>query len=391
MTMVRFTAFRVRSGMGKRSRVCLVTLALALAASPGAAEASAAGSPATVHHHAGARHKAKHKRKKVQAPAARGITDLPVTFTVRNTNTSLVPCAADGLTYQVKGHLIGPSAKLADMGPKAVALYVHGLGYGEFFWDYKGAAGYDYATQQATERGLISVAIDRLGYGASGRPDGNSVCYGSEADYLHQIVGQLRSGTYAAGVAPTGPSFRKVALVGHSAGGFMVEAEASSYRNVDALVTAGFSNFPSGLPIYTAFGQTSLDCASGALPNHYAYFGKTPADFRAGHFYNADPAVEDAIVALHAPDPCQDTGAAIPSLVVDALRNNSIRVPTLIVNGADDALFPFPDGPAEKSLFVGNPDVTQVTVPQTGHAVTFGRTAPQFRRTVGDWLKGHGY
>jgi pimeloyl-ACP methyl ester carboxylesterase len=76
---------------------------------------------------------------------------------------------------------------------------------------------------------------------------------------------------------------------------------------------------------------------------------------------------------------------------VDVLRNNSVKVPTLIVNGGDDALFPFPDGPAERSLFVGNRDVTQVTVPQTGHAVTFGRTAPQFRRTVGDWLKGHGY
>jgi alpha-beta hydrolase superfamily lysophospholipase len=377
--------------MGNRSRVCLVALASALVAGPSAADAAAARAPAKAHHHAGAKRKAAPKRRKQQAAPARAVTALPVSFTVRNTNTSLAPCSADGRTYVVKGHLIGPAATLADAGPKAVALYVHGLGYGEFFWDYQGIAGYDYATLQATERGLISVAIDRLGYGASGRPDGNAVCYGSEADYLHQIVDQLRSGRYAAGAAPAGPSFRRVALVGHSAGGFMVELAASSFRNVDALVTAGFSNLPSGLPIYTAFGQTTLDCASGALPDHYAYFGKTPADFRAGHFFDADPAVEDAIVALHAPDPCQDTGSAAPAIVVDVLRNNSVKVPTLIVNGGDDALFPFPDGPAERSLFVGNRDVTQVTVPQTGHAVTFGRTAPQFRRTVGDWLKGHGY
>jgi pimeloyl-ACP methyl ester carboxylesterase len=324
------------------------------------------------------------------ASAEGAVSEIPVSFTVKNTNTSLVPCTADGRTYTVKGHLIGPAAKLAAAGPKAVALYVHGLGYGEFFWDYKGLPGYDYATQQASDRGLISVAIDRLGYGASGRPDGNKVCYGSEADYLNQIVTQLRSGGYTATGAPA-TAFSKVALVGHSAGGFMVEASAASYRNVDALITAGFSNAPTGLPIYTAFLQTTLDCLLGALPNHYAYFGKTPADFRAGHFANADPAIESAIVALHAPDPCQDTGSAIPSIVVDALSNNRIKVPTLIVNGASDALFPPPDGNLEQLLFLGNRDVSQVTIPATGHAVTFGRTAPQFRSVVGDWLVGHGY
>lgn len=330
-------------------------------------------------------------KKQQQAAAASGVSEIPVTFTVRNTNTSLVPCAADGKTYEVKGHIVGPAAKLASTGPKAAALYVHGLSYGEFFWNFKGAPGYNYAAQQATDAGLISVAIDRLGYGASGKPDGNQVCYGSEADYLHQIVNQLRSGQYGAGSAATGPTFGKIALVGHSAGGFMAEATASSYKNVDALITAGFSNAPTGAAVVTAFLQNTIDCYTGALPNHYAFFGKTPADFQAGHFFNAEPAVQAAVTAVRTPDPCGDTASVIPSVLIDVLSNNSIKVPTLIVNGGNDAFFPPPDGDLEKSLFLGNPDVTQTTIPQTGHAVTFGRTAPQFRATVANWLVKRGY
>ena len=54
-------------------------------------------------------------------------------------------------------------------------------------------------------------------------------------------------------------------------------------------------------------------------------------------------------------------------------------------------LFPPPAGPVEKLWFSGNPDVQQVTLASTGHAVTLGHTAPKFRATVGDCLKKHGF
>ena len=45
--------------------------------------------------------------------------------------------------------------------------------------------------------GHASVTVDRLGYGASDKPpDGKSVCIGSQADVAHQIVGQLKAGSY---------------------------------------------------------------------------------------------------------------------------------------------------------------------------------------------------
>jgi pimeloyl-ACP methyl ester carboxylesterase len=337
--------------------------------------------------------RSKQAEKVVHAsPAPTGTLEIPVTFTVRNTNTSMVPCAADGKTYTVSGHLVGPAERLAAKTPQAVSLYVHGLGYGEFFWDFKGVPGYDYAAEQAATFAQISVVIDRLGYGASGRPDGNKVCYGSEADYLNQIVTQLRAGTYHSDPGSGGArAFRRIALVGHSAAGFMSEVSAASYRNIDALILAGFSNAPTGVATYQAFTQSIIDCQTAPLPGNYAYFGKTDADFRAGHLYNVDPAVAKAVTAMRAPDPCMDTGSAIPAVAFDALRNGTIKVPVLIVNGANDALFPPPDGNLEKQLFAGNHDLTQTTLPDTGHAVTLGRTAPRFRSVVGGWLRGHGF
>jgi pimeloyl-ACP methyl ester carboxylesterase len=385
-----------------RRVIVLGTVAAALlqAGTPALAAPAKGKTPPAKHH--AKKHPAKQKRVKAKAkkqaarPAAKtpapAVSEIPVVFTVRNTNTSNTSCPADGKTYEIRGHLVGPAARLASATPQGAALYVHGLGYGEFFWRFKGVPGYDYAGAQAAQAGLVSVTIDRLGYGASGRPDGNQVCYGSEGDYLHQIVTQLRSGAYATpGRTAAAPRFSKLALVGHSAGGFMVEAEAASFKDVDALILAGFGNTGPGLPAYAAFGRATLDCNLTPLPGNYAFFGKTDADFKAAHFANADPAVVDAVTAMRAPDPCGDFAGAPASIVADVLGANSIKGPVLIVDGADDALFPPPAGDNEKLLFTGNPDVTLVTLPGTGHAVTLGRTAPRFRSVVGDWLRGHGF
>src|SRR3954453_10680274 len=155
---------------------CAVVLCLLLVAAP------AAGAKA---------------KKKVKAAS------VSVTFTVKNTNTSQFACASDGATYQVKGHISGPASALASASkkkkkakkrPKAVTLYMHGLGLGEWFWNFTPIPGYNYALQQA-RAGHVSVTVDRLGYGASSRPDGNKICIGSQADVTHQIVQQLKTGT----------------------------------------------------------------------------------------------------------------------------------------------------------------------------------------------------
>lgn len=42
-------------------------------------------------------------------------------------------CHADGKTYTVNGDLFDPAGALANARPGAVTLYLHGLGFGQFF------------------------------------------------------------------------------------------------------------------------------------------------------------------------------------------------------------------------------------------------------------------
>jgi hypothetical protein len=114
-----------------------------------------------------------------------------VRFHVQNVNRSLMPCPADGAGYDIVGRLVGPA------GPpsSAVTVYVHGLGFGAFFWNLAERPAYDFAARLAA-KGETSLVIDRLGYGSSGHPAGMQTCLGAQADVVHQVIGQLRAGAY---------------------------------------------------------------------------------------------------------------------------------------------------------------------------------------------------
>jgi pimeloyl-ACP methyl ester carboxylesterase len=329
--------------------------------------------------------------------AAQAVIDVPVTFTVNNVDRSKVSCPSDGRPYSVHGDLIAPATALAD--PGAVTLYAHGLGLGEWFWHFTGVPGYDFATQLA-QAGHASVVIDRLGYGQSGKPAGTQVCLGSAADYLHQIVSQLRAGSYAVtGPPPTlHPAFSRVALAGHSAGGYMAQAEDYSFHDVGALMILGFDDAFPGPSAGADFAQTQLVCTLGGQrqsgtsgPPGYAYFGQTDAQFQSDFFFDADPAVVSAATKLRARDPCGDTGSIVAAEAADALDLGAIDVPVLLLDGANDQLFPPPGGLVQSLLYAGSPSVTQMTLADTGHAMTLGRTEPQLESIVAGWLSARGF
>jgi hypothetical protein len=63
---------------------------------------------------------------------ADNIVELPVSFQVKNTNTSGVPCPSDGARYTVRGHIVGPRSALDGSSPRAIAVYLTGLDTGEW-------------------------------------------------------------------------------------------------------------------------------------------------------------------------------------------------------------------------------------------------------------------
>ena len=74
-----------------------------------------------------------------------------------------------------------------------------------------------------------------------------------------------------------------------------------------------------------------------------------------------------------------------------ALRTTkTIRVPVLIISGANDAFFSPPTNTVQMLSFPLAPSLTLTQLPDTGHAVTLGRTHEAFRSAMADWLTAHG-
>ena len=352
---------------------CLLTV-VTLVAFPGAAAA-----------------KAKH-------PKGVKIRSVVVTFTVRNTDTSQFACASDGATYQVKGHITGPASVVASASkkkrkrPKGATLYLHGLGVGEWLWYFPAVPSFNYALQQA-RTGHVSVTVDRLGYGVSSRPpDGGKVCIGSEADVAHQIVQALKSGSYTVG-SGTPRKYRRIALAGHSAAGEISVLEAYSYRDVSALIVVAFS-FSNLAAANITFGNQRNACMASTpvpgFPPGYQLFGATPAEFEKTFFHSATSAVRAAATPLHKPDPCGDNISLTEALNKQAAGARKIKVPALVICGANDVLYA-PFGCELQADRFASRDKKTIIIRNAGHGLPLEKPARTFRGKLGSWLSRRGF
>lgn len=320
-----------------------------------------------------------------------------VSFEVQNVNRSAIPCEADGKTYTVRGTITGPQEALDD--PQAVTLFLHGLSYGEFFGNYSEQPGYNFAEKQAAA-GHVTVTVDRLGYDSSDKPDGTGICFGSRADIAHQIVTQLRSGAYQATDATTAPAFPEVVLAGHSVGGIIAQAAAYSFGDIDGLMVLSYSDTTVSPAAMGALETAIAACKAGGSVSEgnpgapgYVYFGAdTPEMFIKAHFFtqNADPVVVNTTAALRNMDPCGDITSYMAAADTNKANIASITTPTLVLIGGEDAIYPI-QAEEQAALLTGVQDITSVTIPATGHALTLHNTKDQFSAEVSAWLDTHGF
>lgn len=326
-----------------------------------------------------------------------GVVRIPVSFEVRNTNTSKLPCPTDGRSYVVRGHLVAPAAALRD--PGAVTVYLHGFDFGEWMWQFRPGTDYDYGYQLALA-GHTSLTLDRIGYGSSDRPPGRLDCLGGEADTVHQVIAQLRAGSYG---SPTGarPAFRTVTLAGHSAGAPVAEIEAYSYRDVDGLVLMGWADAAA-----TPFGvsdavKASLYCATRGLvgnnnegaprpaPLDYAYEGPA-ADYVRAVFSSAPPDVVAETLGLRNPNACGEIATVPDELAAGLVWLRTIAVPVALFAGADDAAISAAGVSRSRSSFSGSPDVSVTILEHTSHAITLEAGRLGLQRGMAGWLDAHG-
>lgn len=325
-------------------------------------------------------------------PTVAATQTLPVSFTVQNVNRSKLTCATDGATYTIRGHITGPADGLS---ATTASLYLHGLDLGESFWTgaYRGAS---YVDRQAAA-GHVSVTIDRLGYDSSDKPDGFGSCMGGQADIAHQIVEQLKSGSYQSGNGdPTPGAYAEIALHGHSLGGGIAALEAASFGDVDALVVDAYSDRILS-PAAQADAVAALErCAQGGESTEgsgaggYTFFSSSPDDFRKVFFATTPPALIEGALQQRNRNACGDLATVAAIGEANVATAADVHIPVLVVAGGADGVYPAPAGQDTASQFTGSPDVKLVTLAGTGHSLTTEDTAATFSSKVSKWLDRHG-
>lgn len=320
------------------------------------------------------------------------LVDVPVRFAVKNLNRSKLACQSDGASYTIAGRLTAPRAALSR--GDGVTLYLHEFSFGQFFWGWP-EERYDFG-QTLARAGHASVAIDRLGYGASSRPPGTAVCLGSQADTAHQVVAALRAGAYSAG-GVAAPRFRRVALAGHSAGGAAAEIEAYSFGDIDALLLFAQADQGFTSKVTLASARMGARCAGGGDPGAgggaggYAYFSESSEEFQSFQFRTAESRIANAVTAKRNPDPCGDVNSLVPAIAANQSNVGSIAVPVLLLYGTGDAVYDQPKaGEDQRNLFTGSKDVTLRFFDGQAHGLMFESKAGEVRDTTARWLTQRG-
>lgn len=170
---------------------------------------------------------------------------------------------------------------------------------------------------------------------------------GGQADIAHQIVQDLRGGSYE--VSQGQPvSFARVALVGHSVGGAIARVEAYSFHDIGALGVISYADLGQSVLALGTLAGADLGCVLGGEHSDgaagYAPLGTTASDFDAAMFYDAAPEVVAPATATRNPGPCGDDVSLAQTIGLDQLLLPTIHVPALLLYGAYDALFPRPRG-----------------------------------------------
>jgi pimeloyl-ACP methyl ester carboxylesterase len=186
-------------------------------------------------------------------------------------------------------------------------------------------------------------------------------------------------------------------LAGHDAGGAIAEIEAYSYKDTDGLALVTYADQGFTPLLMERFARAGTVCAGGGEPAYpggpggYSYIER-PDEYEPDLFYDADPAVIDAVIRLRERNPCGGIAWAPTAVNTNSVRVAEITKPVLLVIGGEDKMWTQDGWALQKGHFSGSSDVTAVSIPGTGHYPMFERTLPQrdgFRAIFANWLTAH--
>ena len=246
-----------------------------------------------------------------------------------------------------------------------LVILIHGASDTHAVFDF--APGYD-AARDIARRGFGVLAIDRVGYGASSHPNGDTLNFATHAGYVHEVVQDVRNG--ALGFTPPA-----IVLLGPSLGADIALVEAATYHDVDGVIVAFHTN-----QLQPALFEVDVNAWFAQGP--YFDFG---VDFRTSFFY-AEPWAQQWVI-----DRDNATRSLVPRAeILSALTGQSnfaraqIDVPVLLMQAEHDGLFVPQD---DSALFTSSPDVSFTLLKRAGHKAFSHPTSKNAAvKTVTRWL-----
>ncbi len=212
------------------------------------------------------------------------------------------------------------------------------------------------------------MTVDRVGYGASSHPNGDTLDYATQAAQLHEVIQAVRAGVL--GFTPP-----KIVVLGPSVGADITLVEAGTYHDIDGAIICFNTN-----QLQPAL--FAVDVGAWFAQGPYFDFG---VDFRTSFFYSEPWAAQWVINRDNA------TRALVPRAeILSALGNvaaayrSQINVPVLLMQADADHLF-VPQN--DSALFSSSPDVSFKLLAHSGHK-GFSHPTSRFAavQTVRDWL-----
>jgi pimeloyl-ACP methyl ester carboxylesterase len=296
-------------------------------------------------------------------------------------------------------HLVGWLCADGSPHGRAVEVLIPGLTYGASYWNFPlDPARYSYV-RAATAAGFATLAIDRLGTGASDHPPAADVTATAEAFALHDVVQRLHAGQ-------AGPvRFRTVILVGHSYGSDVALREAAAYADVAGVISTGWltAGNPAGhLQVRDSYDASASDdpkFAHARLPTGYV---TTRPGTRSADFYNTSYASAAVIKQDEALKETVTSGElASVTVPVPQASTRLIHVPVLLADGQDDSLDCSPSLPGvscasaaaliarEQANYAPQACLHAFVLPKSGHSINLHPDAPQWFAAATRWIRGY--
>jgi len=322
-----------------------------------------------------------------------GLSIQTVCFSVHNTGDPL-PSTLYGQRYTY-GH---PK----DSTP-AIVL-VHGIASSTANWDFTQSWS---VARSLAQSGFVVISYDRLGFAKSyyDRPKGGDLILATnQRDMLHQLVGEVKSGNYTVALGndcsspqvPSNLANSTVVIIGHSAGGAIVQGYPGEYHDVAAVVQANYSNQGSG-PIVQQQINNVVEPALAKGDDYVPFFANRQ---QCVQFNIYQPGAVSRVVNI-ACDPANfvltPAGEFTGFTALEQENNQFIKttgnIPVLLTYGDHDAAFPPNTTLADYQYWVTNCpgcDVTEWYEPNSGHLFMAHTSMPQWVQEVVSWLASRG-